>query len=354
MRFTRAVTAYCSIALMLMINSAHANDGFGGLAATGLEFGQTEAVTMQDEDLYISPTEIRVAYVFKNLTERDVSGEVIFPLPPIRLSDMIYSQYNLPDDLSAENLVGFHAEVAGVEVPVQIDRIAVIEPEWSETTPSTQQYDAPGKDVSDLLRQFGLPFSVDAEAISGLLLSRGQKDRDTLVALGLAQYDPAGDDYAETAYPLWSVVLRYHWTQTFPAGKELRIAHRYQNYPSGGIFQWIDPPETGEYMSDLAKTYCIDAPTSKAIAKRLTRLGDGETYVTGSSFEMNYVLRTANSWAGPIRHFKLTVDKAKPENVVSLCVNGIRKTGATTFVMEKTNYSPEQDLRILVVQPLAP
>ena len=354
MRFIRAVAAYCPIALMLMINSAHANDGFGGLAATGLEFGQTDAVAMQDEDLYISPTAIRVAYVFKNLTDRDVTGEVIFPLPPIRLADMIESQYNLPDDLGAENLVGFHAEVNGVEVPVQIDRIAVIEPEWSDTTPSTQQYDAPGRDVTDLLKQSGLPLTLDAEAIVTRLLALNTMNRDRLVALGLAEYAPAGDGYAETAYPLWSVVLRYHWTQTFPAGKELRIAHRYQNYPSGGIFQWIDPPETGEYMSDLAKTYCIDAPTSKAIAKRLTRLGDGETYVTGSSFEMNYVLRTANSWAGPIRHFKLTVDKAKPENVVSLCVNGIKKTGATTFVMETTNYSPKQDLRILVVQPLAP
>lgn len=340
--------------LLLSTTAALANDGFGGLSATGLTFGQTDAVAMQDEDLYISPTEIKVAYVFRNHTSADVTGEVIFPLPPINLADTIYSQYNLPDDLNAENLVDFHAEVDGAEVPVKIDRIAVLEPEWTETTPVTQQYDTPGKDVTALLAQFGLPLSVDADEVGARLLALGPEDRDKLVALKLAEFDPAGDGYDESAFPLWSVVLRYHWTQTFPAGKDIRIAHHYQNHPSGGVFEWMDPPDPGDYMSDMAKTYCIDAPTSKAIAKRLAQTIDGETFSTGTSIEMDYVLRTANSWAGPIGHFKLTVDKAKPENIVSLCGDGITKTGDTTFVMEKTNYAPEQDLRILVVQPAQP
>lgn len=54
-----------------------ANDGWGGLDATGLQFGQTEAVEMAEEELYISPTEIRVDYLFRNRTDQDVTGEVI-------------------------------------------------------------------------------------------------------------------------------------------------------------------------------------------------------------------------------------------------------------------------------------
>jgi hypothetical protein len=327
-----------------------ANDGFGGIAATGLQFGQTDAVAMQDEDLYISPTEIRVAYVFHNETDQDVTGEVIFPLPPIGIADTMYSEWNLPEDRNRANLVDFHATVDGKEVPVMIDRVAVIEPEWSETTPVSQQYDTPGKDVTDLLAEYHLPLSVDATLVSTALLALDATDRQKLVDLGLAEYDPGGDGYEETAFPLWSVVLRYHWTQTFPAGADLKISHSYENRPGGGLFPWQNPPE--DYMQDTVNRYCIDAATSKALVKRLTYEMDGETQVMGSSYEMAYVLRTANSWAGPIGHFRLTIDKAAEKNIVSLCADGIKKTGPTTFVMEKTDFTPQDDLRILVVQPI--
>lgn len=62
--------------------TAHANDGWGGIAATGLTFGQTDDIVMLDEDLYIGPDDIRVAYIFQNTSAKDVTGEVIFPLPP--------------------------------------------------------------------------------------------------------------------------------------------------------------------------------------------------------------------------------------------------------------------------------
>ena len=44
----------------------------------------------------------------------------------------------------------------------------------------------------------------------------------------------------------------------------------------------------------------------------------------------------------------------KPDNVQSLCVEGIRKTGATTFVVEKQDFTPTQDLRLLIVSGLEP
>ena len=41
------------LAVLAIAAPALANDGFGGLAATGLTFGQTEAVAMEEEDLTI-------------------------------------------------------------------------------------------------------------------------------------------------------------------------------------------------------------------------------------------------------------------------------------------------------------
>ena len=88
----------------------------------------TDAVAMEQEDLFIGIDLISVDYVFRNITAQDVTGEVIFPLPPISLAEMMNSDWNLPDDRGRENLVNFAAEVNGVKIPVKIDRIAVIEP----------------------------------------------------------------------------------------------------------------------------------------------------------------------------------------------------------------------------------
>ncbi|MFM7446480.1 MAG: DUF4424 family protein, partial [Tabrizicola sp.] len=73
----------------------------------------------------------------------------------------------------------------------------------------------------------------------------------------------------------------------------------------------------------------------------------------GTAWNLSYVLRTANSWAGPIGKFTLTLDKGDPKNVISLCADGVKKTGPTTFVIEKTDYTPDRDLEVLIVQPMS-
>lgn len=327
-----------------------ANDGFGGLTATGLTFSETEAVAMEEEDLFIGIDEIRVDYVFRNLTATDVTGEVIFPLPPVSIGGMMESDWNLPEDRDRANLVNFKAVVDGVEVPVSIDRIAVIAPPWEEGRPLSAQYDTPGRDVTADLARLGIPLSLNGETVLAALHRLDDAGKAEAIALGLAEFyeDGAGGDYPN---PAWSIVLRYHWTQTFPAGQVVKISHAYENRSSGGMFGWAHPPE--DYMQTAVDQYCIDEGTSRALVKVLARTPeDGEAYSMGMSWNIGYVLRTANSWAGPIKRFRLTIDKGAPGNIVSLCADGIRKTGPTTFVMEKTDFVPDRDLEILVAVPM--
>ena len=338
--------------LPLMAAPAFANDGFGGLAATGLTFSQTDAVAMEEENLYISVDKITVDYVFRNLTNKDVTSEVIFPLPPVSLGGIIESSWNLPDDPDRPNLVNFKAVVDGVEVPLTIDRIAVIEPQWQEARPLAEQYDTPGRDVTADLARLGLPLSLNGDKVIAALMAMDDAQKAEVKALGLAEYYD-GDVGESYVYPAWSVVLRYHWTQTFPAGAVVKISHEYENRSSGGLFGWSDPPE--DYLLPMVDQYCIDPGTSRALAKALSYTDtDGSVYSMGSAWNIAYVLRTANSWAGPIGKFRLTVDKGKPGRIVSLCADGLRKTGPTTFVMEKTNYTPTRDLEILVAEPMPP
>lgn len=340
------------LGLALWVTPGLANDGFGGLSATGLTFGQTEAVAMESEDLTISPDRITVAYIFRNITDADVTGEVIFPLPPIPLAAQLESAWNLPADKGRDNLMDFTATVDGRSVPVTIDRIAVIEPPWQEGRAPSAQYDTPGTDVTAALARHGISLSIDAEAVRAQLMAMPEAQRATMKAEALADwYVPTAEEAASglraEAWPLWSVVQRHHWTQTFAAGATVRIEHSYANHPPGGLFYWQDPPQE-EWYQALRERYCIDAGTSRAIMQVLPKdPDDGQGF--GTAWDIEYVLRTANSWAGPIKHFRLTLDKGAKDRVISLCATGLVKTGPTTFVMEKTDFVPDRDLEIILI-----
>ncbi len=337
---------------LLLAAPAFANDGFGGLSATGLTFGQTEAVVMEEENLFIGIDTVAVDYVFRNLTDKDVTGEVIFPLPPIAVWSGYEAMMNLPEDLTQPDVVGFTAMVDGRPVDVTIDRIAVVEDGYDETKPPSKQYDNPGRDVTADLERLGIPLTLDFATVRDLLLSLPEEKRNELAGLGLAEYyaGDAANDIPPDVWGAWSIVTRYHWTQTFPAGAVVKVSHSYTNRPPGGLFYWTDPPE--DYQTYLVDQYCIDSGTSKAIVKALKNPAGDDAGNYGTSWNISYVLRTANSWAGPIGRFTLTLDKGDPKNVISLCAEGVKKTGPTTFVVEKTDYTPDRDLEVLIVQPM--
>ena len=253
------------------------------------------------------------------------------------------SDYNLPDDLTRENLLNFTVTVDGQAVKPKLDRIAVIEPPWDESRPLSAQYETPGRDVTAVLAEYGLPLTLDTDAVVAALSALPDADRARLQAEGIAEFLYGEGDAPTEVFPLWSVVLRYHWTQTFPAGQAIEVSHSYENRPTGGLFGWSHPPT--EWQAEIAERYCVDEGTSRAMAGRLGPEGYGTAYF------IDYLLMTANSWAGPIGEFRLTIDKGRAENVISLCIDGIEKTGPTTFVAEKTDLSPEDDLRILLLAP---
>lgn len=341
----RLTTVFAAL-MLAAAPAALANDGFGGLSATGLQFSETTAVQMLSEDLYLSLDTIRVAYVFRHGGDEDVTGEVIFPLPPINLAAIRESAFAIePADLDKENIVGFTAKIDGKAIAVSTDRIAVKDPEYDENRKAAANYESPGEDVTALLISMGIPLSLNVDHVSAKLKALPQAAKDTLTAKELAFFGDDGE-----AMAMWSIIERYHWTQTFAHGKDVKIEHSYRSAPPGGIFIWSAPKarEPGDYQETLIKQYCIDAGTQSAIQKALSPSEDGQ-YYSGVAYFLDYVLTTANTWAGPIGTFKLTIDKGDAKNILSLCIDGIKKTGPTTFVVEKTNFTPQRELNLLIV-----
>ncbi|MCC6919113.1 MAG: DUF4424 family protein [Alphaproteobacteria bacterium] len=342
----RRIWVAATAAAALLCGPASANDGFGGLTATGLQFDKTGVVQMLSEDLYISLKQVRVAYIFRHRGGADVTGEVIFPLPPVNLMSLRESDFAIdPDTLDKPNFVHFTVTVDGRAVPVKTDRIAVIEPDYDENRPISEVYTAPGRDVTAVLEKYGIPLSLRPETVGAVLAKLPKAAKDDLAAQGIIEVYEGAENGAD---PRWSIVERYHWTQTFAAGRDVKIAHSYDGAFPGGVFGWNAVTEPDSWQANLTKTYCIDGGTQKAIRKAL-RKSDGEESWYGMAYYIDYVLTTAKTWAGPIGDFRLTIDKGDPRNVISLCVDGIKKTGPTTFVVEKKDFVPDRDLSILLV-----
>jgi len=327
-----------------------ANDGFGGLTATGLQFGRTDQVRMVSEDLFISPGKVEVRYLFHNDGPKTVEGEVIFPLPPISLQDLYNSGFSLDEQqLRSANPVGFTAKINHMPIPVRTDRIAVVEPPYEQRTVAKNGYDSPGREVTQILRDNGIPLSLNLEEIHALLAALDTPTQKRLQQHGLVEIDPGS-----APMPLWSVVLRYHWPQRFPPGKDMLIEHSYDPAPPGGIFIWpAKEKDLDSYQQELIKDYCIDPATRRGIVKRLHSPARAEMSGTGMAVYLNYVLTTANTWHGPIGTFRLTIDKGKTSSILSLCLDGIEKTGPTRFELVRKNFRPQRDLRLLFVSPLA-
>ncbi len=351
-------------ALALLAGSAAANDGFAGVTATGLEFQKTDKISMETEDLRIGIYDISVAYTFKNTSNEDVTGTVVFPMPPVSLSTFLFSPTQMtPKDLDAENPLNFTAMVDGKPVAVKTDRRAYLPPPYVEPAdpnapyvppPAKDEYEAPGEDITDYLTSLGIPIVSDPETVMQALDKLPADKVAELKAKGYAEKDTS-DNGPDMRWMIgWSIGIRHYWDQTFPAGATLKIEHAYKAFPSGGLFYWYNWTKPTEYWdtdpnAGDKKKYCIDDATSAQINKALPEMPDSNGAHGGTSYNIAYILTTAKTWKGPIGKFRLTVDKGSEKNAVSFCMDGVTKTGPTTFTVEKTNFSPDKDLEILIV-----
>jgi hypothetical protein len=98
--------------------AAVANDSTAEQAAGGLVLKQSDSIDMVSEDLYVSAEQIRVRYVFRNRTARDVRTIVAFPMPDRNLAELAESDSAFPSD--------FATSANGRPVTMQVERRAML------------------------------------------------------------------------------------------------------------------------------------------------------------------------------------------------------------------------------------
>lgn len=322
------------VALSLVIAApAFANDTMAELKTGGLVFVRSDVVSMEKEDLFISLDEVRVAYRFRNTSEDDVEAVVAFPMPDIEATP--YGNVAVPIS-DSDNFLGFTVVMDGRTITPELEQKAF----------------AAELDVTDTLTAAGLSLNPFADGLDEAIEALSDHTKADWVARGML-YEESYDDgsgWRESHSPMWRLKSTYWWRAKFPAGQPVEVTHRYQPSLGGTVavsfLQDGKPQEP--YFGQYQQKYCVDESFLNAVRRHAKTAPDGnppfyETWIS-------YVLTTGANWSGTIQDFTLTIDKGAPENLVSFCGSGVRKTGPTTFEMSATDFFPERDINVLILR----
>jgi hypothetical protein len=331
MKLAGVAAVVAGVVAMAGLRAAYANDSTAELRAGGLHLIRSDVIDMVSEELFLSTREIRVKYVYRNPSSADVTTLVAFPLPDIGW-EFGEAPVGLPNP-SSPNFVDFRTRVDGMDIPLEVEMRAVLDS---------------GLDVTDRVKAAGLPFLVtnfeawDAtQANMPLALAKQLRD-EGVIWLDL---DP---DTGEIAYlrPAWTLKTTFHRMQTFPAGKDVVVEHVYKPVVGGSVgasYMYADENERAAIKAD----YCIDDAFDAALDRMKRSPGEDQMI---SERTLGYVLTTGANWAKPIGSFHLTIEKDSPDQIITLCAEGLKKIGPTRFELTRVEFTPEQDIQIMMLQ----
>ncbi|MGE4371628.1 MAG: DUF4424 domain-containing protein [Xanthobacter sp.] len=323
-----ASLALVTVALLAAPLPAHANDSSAVLGAGGLELTTSPDIVMEKENLYLSPEKVQVSYQFRNESDQSITTRVAFPLPLIDQSAFTNVSLPLPGD---ENFVDFHIRVNGQEIHPHLELRAF-----------TQD----GRDVTAELTAAGVPLNSYLPDFEKKLRAVPDRIWRNLAAEGLL--DTGAEDFlrrTDDVSPNWNLQATFYWEQTFPAGQNVQVEHSYR--PIVGSSLMLE----GDGRMDEFSAYCLDAAGRAGLERLLRRHQnnpDPDAPREVPVREVDYVLTTGANWKGPIGAFHLTIDKSAPDAILSLCMDGLTRTGPTTFELTRENFTPKDDIRFVI------
>jgi hypothetical protein len=110
-------------------------------------------------------------------------------------------------------------------------------------------------------------------------------------------------------------------------------------------------PVTGIHsLAAYAREYCIDDDFIQSFDRKRAAMNKDREPRMYSETWVDYILSSGANWKGPIKDFRLVVDKGNADNLVSFCMAGVKKIAPTRFEVRKSNFEPRSDLHILIVK----
>ena len=287
----------------------HPNAVWTKYSAGGIIFKKNNSISIEKEELYLSFKKVKVSYVFHSDTKLSENLEITFPMPEIPHDGSPASIGILIEDKkSAQNYMDFNVRVNGKRVKFKLIERALLG----------------DKDVTIKLKKYHLPLVISKSTLEKI----SDEIKDELEMEKMLQRE--GNDY----YPKWNYQVLFQWKQVFPHGN---TSVDIEYIPSTGTEEY-----NSEYANNYfhkgkgAKDYCI----GKQIIAGLKKSSSWDAYTLG------YILKTARFWKGPIKNFRLVVEK-NPNSIVAFCPANAKKISDTEFEWNAKDFYPDKDIRVL-------
>jgi hypothetical protein len=336
----RARFGFAFLAVLALSGAtARADDSTATLKAGGLALEKTNKIALVSEDLYLSPTAVKVSYRFRNLTDAVYETIVAFPMPDVTGSvDMMVA---IPDPARG-NFLRFVARVDGKQVDSEVEQRAFL------TDPGK-----PDVEITERLKNLGVQLVPTTEAAGAALSALSAPQRKALADAGIVY--PLDVDVGKGAHvewvPLWTLRSKFWRKQVFPARKDLLVEQTYTPGTGSQSSLTFGAPDLGAaQVSHYRETYCTDGPFTSAVQSVYRNANAPNPKVGAFEEYLSYVIKSGANWAGPIGNFRLVVDKEDPQTLVSFCGDGVRKIGPTSFEMIAKDYTPQRDIDVLFIK----
>ena len=335
MMFARLLpsAALLAAAGFLLASPIAANDSEAEIGLGGIELKPSSALRMLKEDLYVSADLVRVDYVFENPTDEYITATIAFPMPSqprgLAARDMYYD--------NTENWSGFDfaTHVDGRPLRLQqLDRAMIGD-----------------RDVTDAVAERGWPMAWAHFDELNPFARLSETEQEALVAEGWAVRDPL---FGNEVVPAWDQVTYFVREQTFEPNSTVAVRHEYVPMVGGSAGSALYPQyrsdDADSILAEYRTKYCLDEDIVAGIDRRGANPGGAEEMQTymGETW-LNYVLSSGANWDGPIREFRLVVDKGSPDALVAFCMDGVKKIGPTQFEVVKQDFEPTRDLEVLII-----
>jgi hypothetical protein len=212
---------------------------------------------------------------------------------------------------------------------------------------------AGGVDRTAVLRGLGVPLAPHLQSTNMALDRLPRAQWNELIRMGLAEIEESdvGKGMEKHLSARWALRTTFYWQQTFPAQKETAIEHRYKPSVGASVMTSLGAsfarPEP--WHAEMIRKYCVEPNILRALDRARPGRDEASPY---SEERIEYILKTGANWLGPIKDFRLVVDKGDPDNLVSFCGEGVKKIAPTQFEMRKRDFTPEGNFSVLILKRL--
>ncbi|UXM94104.1 DUF4424 domain-containing protein [Bartonella sp. HY329] len=250
--------------------------------AGGFVLAKNEPITINAQALVISMDKVEINSVYENKTNKDITTNVFFSLPPLEID---------PKTHTSDDIQKFGIDMSQLS---EKDRFVDFEV-WVD-----------GKRI-DLNGQ-------------RQIIKTASQDKDVLQ-------------------------ISFYWQQAFPAGKPVTMRVVYKPLSGKGSPKPISTLLKTINNEKVVNEFCIDKGFINGVS-----LKQKAGYETGVITPVGYLLTANENWNdGIIGGFRLVIDKGDPDNLISLCGDGVKKISSTQFEIKAQNYRPQDNLSILIL-----